>query len=191
MKRIFLFKLFIIISVFCYGQKSSKTDQAVKAPVIEEKKPNCDSIVVDFETGLLNGKLGPSMPVDSIKKYLPCITAEIPMGSEDRICGGGASLEKHGIYFNLEHGYIEFSASTRAHLTLKVMGVTEEDLTAITGDPVQIMDLQPYTDRAIQSVYLYPKSYGCLAIWVDQKEKKAYKVQLHNTDMSKANLCFE
>ncbi len=147
--------------------------------------------MVDFETGLLNSKIGPNSPLDSIKKYLPCITMEIPSGSEDRACGGGSVLEKQGIFFNHEHVFVEFSSTTLVHLSLQVIGVNEDDLATITGFPTQVMDLQPYTDRPIQSVHLFPKSYGCLAIWVDQKDKKVFKVQLHNTDATKAFLCVE
>lgn len=174
-----------------FAQNTPTKESPKKEPVAEQKKYSCDSIVVDFETGLLNGKVSPSFPIDSIKKYLPCVTSEIPLGSEDRICGGGAVLEKQGIFFNLEHGFIEFSASTSAHLSSQVMGVTEEELSAVVGDPTQITDLQPYTDRPVQSVYLFPKSFGCVAIWVDQKDKKVYRVQLHNTDPAKVFLCLE
>ena len=191
MKRTILL-LFILAAVSAsFAQKTPTNEPSKKEPVAEQKKYSCDSIVVDFETGLLNGKVSPSFPIDSIKKYLPCVTSEIPLGSEDRICGGGAVLEKQGIFFNLEHGFIEFSSTTSAHLSSRVMGVAEEELSAVIGDPTQITDLQPYTDRAIQSVYLYPKTFGCVAIWVDQKDKKVYRVQLHNTDPSKVFLCLE
>ena len=139
----------------------------------------------------LNGKINCNSPVDSIKKYLPCITQEIAVGNEDHICGSGSMLEKQGIFFNREHGCIEFSPTSLAHFSQKVMGVSEDDLITITGDPTQISDLQPYSDRAVQSVYLYPKNYGCLAIWVDQKEKKVVKVQLHNSSPANAFLCVE
>ena len=191
MKRTFLLLFLLAVASASFAQKTPANKPSKKEPITEQKKYSCDSIVVDFETGLLNGIVSPSFPIDSIKKYLPCITLEIPLGSEDRICGGGAVLEKQGIFFNLEHGFIEFSASTSAHLTGKVMGVIEEELSAVTGDPTQITDLQPYSDRPIQSVYLYPKSFGCVAIWVDQKDKKVYRVQLHNTEPSKVFLCLE
>jgi hypothetical protein len=69
--------------------------------------------------------------------------------------------------------------------------VLEENLEALTGYPVQIMDLQPYTDRAVQSVYLFPKSYGCMAVWVDKEDSKVFKVQLHNKPVGSAVLCIE
>lgn len=191
MKRTLPIVFLLWFSAAAFAQKAPSTTTGKKEPEIEQKKYSCDSIVVDFESGLLNGKVSPNFPIDSIKKYLPCVTLEIPMGSEDRICGGGAALEKQGIFFNLEHGYIEFSASTTAHLSWKVLGVAEDDLTTITGEPVQISDLQPYTDRPVQSVYMYPKPYGCVAIWVDQKDKKVYRVQVHNTGIEKAFLCIE
>ena len=191
MKQTIFFLFLLAAASASIAQKSTTKDSSKKEPVVEQKKYSCDSIVVDFETGLLNGKVSPGFPIDSIKKYLPCVTLEIPFGSEDRICGGGALLEKQGIFFNLEHGFIEFSTSTSAYLSSRVMGLTEEELSAMIGDPTQISDLQPYSDRPVQSVYLYPKSYGCVAIWVDQKDKKVYRVQLHNTDPSKVFLCLE
>jgi hypothetical protein len=172
-------------------KKLPNPDSVKKAVTAVPKKYSCDSIVVDFETAMLNGKLGISSPLDSIQKYLPCVTKEIKSDDDERICGAGAMLEKQGIYFNNEHGYIEFSPSTTALLPLHVFGVLEEHLTAQTGDPVQISDLQPYTDRPVQSVYLYPKPYGCLAIWVDKKDERVFKLQLHNQPPAKAFLCVE
>jgi len=191
MKRISLIILTCALSITAYAQRGAKADSTKKVVTVPEKKYNCDSVVVDFETGLLNGKIGLSSPIDSIKKYLPCVSIEIPFASDERACGGGAILEKPGIFFNLENGFIEFTPGTKAHLPLQVFGVSEDDLTAITGDTVQNTDLQPYTDRAVQSVYLFPKSYGSLAIWVDQKDRKVFKVQLQNKPPASAFLCIE
>jgi hypothetical protein len=191
MKKISLGLFTVLLSITAFAQKTTKSDTTKKVVVTPPKKFNCDSVVVDFETGLLNGKIGVSSPIDSIKKYLPCVSMEIPYASEDRVCGGGAVLEKPGIFFNLENGFIEFTPTTKAILPLKLFGVLEDDITAITGDPVQISDLQPYTDRAVQSVYLYPKSYGCLAVWVDQQDKKVFKIQLQNKPPASAFLCIE
>jgi hypothetical protein len=191
MKRIFLILLSFTMSIRVFAQKGAKADSSKKEIPAPPKKYNCDSVVVDFETGLLNGKIGLSSPIDSIKKYLPCVSTEIPFASDERVCGGGAVLEKPGIFFNLENGFIEFTPESKAYLPMKLFGVAEEDLTTLTGDPVQISDLQPYTDRAVESVYLYPKSYGCLAIWVDQKDKKVFKVQLQNKPPANAFLCIE
>ena len=191
MTRIFLAFLISLFTVTAFAQKAAKSDTTKKEASVPQKKFTCDSIVVDFETGLLNGKIGPNSPVDSIKKYLPCVSSEIPFASDERVCGGGAVLEKPGIFFNLENGFIEFTPTTKAQLPLKLFGVLEDDITAITGDPVQITDLQPYSDRAIQSVYLYPKSYGCLAVWVDQQDKKVFKIQLQSKPPASAFLCIE
>ena len=191
MKKNFLALLTCIMSMTAFAQKEAKIDSTKKEVSTPQKKFNCDSIVVDFETGMLNEKISLSSPIDSIKKYLPCVTTEIPFASDERICGGGALLEKPGIFFNLENGFIEFLPTTKAHLPLQLFGVLEDDITALTGDPVQISDLQPYTDRAVQSVYLYPKSYGCLAVWVDQKDKKVFKIQLQNKPPANAFLCIE
>jgi len=191
MKNIFLSILTCIVSMTVFAQKGAKTDSTKKELSSPQKKFNCDSIVVDFETGMLNEKIGLSSPIDSIRKYLPCVSIEIPFASDERVCGGGAILEKHGIFFNLENGFIEFTPNTKAHLPLQLFGVLEDDITTLTGDPVQITDLQPYTDRAVQSVYLYPKSYGCLAVWVDQKDKKVFKIQLQNKPPVSAFLCIE
>ena len=191
MKKIFLALLIALISITTFAQKTAKSDTTKKEIAAPPKKFNCDSVVVDFETGLLNGKIGVNSPIDSIKKYLPCVSTEIPFASEDRVCGGGAILEKPGIFFNLENGFIEFTPTSKAYLPLKLFGVLEDDITTVTGDPVQITDLQPYTDRAVQSVYLYPKSYGCLAVWVDQQDKKVFKIQLQNKPPASAFLCIE
>ena len=91
----------------------------------------------------------------------------------------------------MEHGYVQFTPPTTALLPFNVLGIAEEELTSHTGEPVQIFDLQPYTDRPVQSVYLYPKSYGCLAIWVDQGDKKVFKIQMHNQQPAKAYLCVD
>ncbi len=191
MKKIILALLAFSVSFNSFSQKASKSEQGKKEVIEVQKKFNCDSMVVDFESGLINGKIGPSSPLDSVKKYLPCISTEFPVGTEERICGSGALMEKQGIYFNTEHGFIEFYPGTKAHLSLDVMGLTEEELATVAGDPTQITDLQPYTDRAVQSAYLFPKSYGCLAIWVDQLDKKVFKVQLHNQGPSLIFLCVE
>ena len=191
MKKTILVILSLSVSIALFAQKDAGTNSPAKETAVTQKKFNCDSIVVDFETGLLNGKISPGSPVDSIKKYLPCISAEFAIGSEDRVCGGGAFLEKQGIFFNVEHGLIEFSVTSTAHFPVQVFGVVEEELTSVTGDPAQITDLQPYADRPMLSVYLYPKSYGCLAVWIDQKDKKAFKIQLHNQPPDKAFLCVE
>jgi|GEM_PF-6320474 len=190
MKKLILAFTIGLFSTSSFAQ-DAKADSLKKGIVGTQKKFNCDSIVVDFESGLINGKIGPLSPIDSIKKYLPCVAEEIPAGSDDRICGGGASLGKKGIFFNLEHGLIEFTLNTKAHLPYEVMGATEEELIVFAGDAKQVFDLQPYTDRAVQSVYLYQKSYGCLAIWVDQKDKKVFKVQLQSQPQEKAYLCVD
>src|SRR3954469_22324263 len=104
MKRIFLALLTTLLSVTAFAQKEAESDTAKKEASVPQKKFSCDSIVVDFETGLLNGKIGLSSPIDSIKKYLPCVSTEIPFASDERACGGGAILEKPGIFFNLENG---------------------------------------------------------------------------------------
>ncbi len=192
MKKIILALSILFISSLSFAQKGSKQDTTKKVMVPVQKKFSCDSINVNFETGLLNGKVGPSSPIDSIKKYLPCVSSEIPMGSDDHICGGGAALEKQGIFFNLEHGFIEFSSSTTAYLPVKPFGVLEDDLAAaMMSDPAQITDLTPYADRPTQSVYLYQKVFGSIAVWVDQKDKKVFKVQMHNQPPAKVYLCIE
>jgi len=193
MKRIFLLFLSCILSVSAIAQKkNAKADTTNKvdpAPV-PVKKYNCDSVVVDFEKGMINGKIGLDSPIDSIKKYLPCVTTEIPLGHDEHLCGGGAILEKPGIFFNLENGFIELTPG-RAHLPFNLFGLPEDTIAYVTGEPVEIKDLQPYTDRAVQSVYLFPKSYGCMAVWVNQEDKKVFKIQLHNKTTSKAVLCIE
>jgi hypothetical protein len=191
MKKAFPVFLFACLTLGAAAQKVSKPDSLRKESAVTQKKFSCDTIDVNFETGLLNNKVGPASPIDSVKKYLPCVTYEIPFGSEDKNCGGGAVMEKQGIFFNLEHGFIEFTPNTTAHLPMQVFGVLEDDLTAITDEPSQVTDLHPYSDRPIQSVYLYPKSYGCVAIWVDQKDRKVFKVQLHNQPPASAFLCVE
>lgn len=191
MKKMLLVILLTGISFATLAQKNQKKTAVKKEVIVPQQKYSCDSIVVDFENGLLNGKIGPGSPADSIKKYLPCVATEIPFENDDRVCGGGMLFEKQGIYFNLEHGFIEFNPSTTAYLPLPVFGVHEDDLEALTGEPVEVKDLQPYTDRAVQSVYLFPKKYGCLAIWVDQKDKITFKVQLHSQSTAKAYLCIE
>jgi len=191
MKRFFLVLLTCFLTIAVSAQKVTKADTTKKVIATPQKKYNCDSVVVDFETGLLNGKIGVSSPIDSIKKYLPCVTTEIPFGNDEHLCGGGTILEKPGIFFNLENGIIEFTSNSKAHLPLKLFGVLEENLEALTGYPVQVMDLQPYTDRAVQSVYLFPKSYGCMAVWVDKADSKVFKIQLHNKPTSNAVLCIE
>src|SRR5262245_26841807 len=114
MKSTFLILIASMLTISVSAQKASKketakTDSTNKVVAMPEKKYNCDSVVVDFETGLLNGKIGLSSPIDSIKKYLPCVSTEIPFASDERACGGGAILEKPGIFFNLENGFIEFT----------------------------------------------------------------------------------
>ncbi|MEO8086624.1 MAG: hypothetical protein ABI763_07385 [Bacteroidota bacterium] len=191
MKKILFAVLAISISTTLFAQKGPEPAATDKESAKIQKKFTCDSVVVDWEAGLLNGKVNPDSPVDSIKKYLPCVSAEFIIGSEERVCGGGAFLEKPGIFFNTEHHFIEFSSTTAAHFPAQVFGVDEEGLPAVTGDPAQITDMQPYADRPMQSVYLYAKKYGCLAVWVDQKDKKAFKVQMHNQPPDKAFLCVE
>lgn len=191
MKKIYFLCAALCIVSWAAAQKNSKSKSAKNETPVPEIKYNCDSIVVNFETGLLNGKIGPDSPIDSIKKYLPCITYEIPVNSEDRACGGGAVMEKRGIFFNTQHGYIEFSPATTAKLPVNLFGITEEDLPFVFADPQLISDLRPYTDRPTQSVYLYSKSYGTLAIWVDQKDSLTFKVQLHSKQPGEVFLCVE
>jgi len=191
MKKVILVLLASCLSGGIFAQKESKADVLKKNEnPVPQKKYSCDSINVNFETGLLNGKIGPSSPPDSIKKFLPCVSAEYPMGDDQQVCGGGLSLDKQGIYFNLEHGLIEFSSNTTAFLPAKILGAAEDDLAGLMQmEPTQITDIQPVGDRPIISVYLFPKNYGCVAIWVDQKDKKAFKIQVHNVDASKVYLC--
>ncbi|CAN5450326.1 hypothetical protein BH11BAC1_BH11BAC1_27930 [soil metagenome] len=191
MKNILFVIMAFSVSTSLFAQKDAEPTSPDNETSRIQKKFTCDSVVVDWETGLFNGKVNPDSPLDSLKKYFPCVSSEFIIGSEERVCGGGVFLEKPGIFFNTEHQFIEFPSTTAAHFPAQVFGVVEEELTAVTGDPVQITDMQPYADRPMQSVYLYAKKYGCLAVWVDQKDKKAFKVQIHNQPPEKAFLCVE
>jgi len=190
MKRILLIALICIISVQTWAQKNPSTDSSKTVLSTPPKKYNCDSVVVDFESGLINSKIGLASPIDSISKYLPCITTEIPFKSDEYLCGGGARLGKPGIFFNLENGIIEFTPG-KAYLSYKLLGVSEDSIAYFTGEPVEIRDLQPYTDRAVQSVHLFPKSYGSLAVWVNQEDKRVFKIQMQNKPPAAAILCIE
>jgi hypothetical protein len=198
MKKILtlLVAAFVMQTSFAQQQKKkstkpkTKTEATKPAPAlvaVKEKNP-CDSIVIDFDKGTLN-KLTMTDAIDTIKKYLPCFSEVFAEGGEDK-CGGGVVYDKLGFFANTARDYFEFLPASSKLLPVNPFGKTEEEWNTTFGDPAQISDYRPY-EASSWSVYLYRKTYGTLAIWWSNTDKKFFKVQMYPLPFEKLDFCFD
>ena len=167
---------------------NAQTTDTKTAPTV------CDSLEPNFDTGKLTlpgGILDVNSPVDSIIKYLKCVIKDDRQTHEGD-CGGGLRLEKQGVYFNPDKGYIEFESTTTAKLPISLFGFSEEQLNDQIDGLSQVADIQSSSaTQSTESVYQYPRSYGSLAVWVSIATKTVYKIQMHNKSVQEAVLCVE
>ena len=180
MKKLFIASLLFLV---CFSVNAQK----------KKNEKACDSLVVDLDKGTLTfpgGMMTVKFTADTVKNYFGCSLKddhEIHTGE----CGGGLRMEKQGVVFNSEKGFIELDSNTTAKLSKDFFQMDEDDLNGIDG-LIQVSDLStPDQNEPSESVYLFPKPFGCLAVWMNIPSKKVHKVQMHNKTYLQAFLCAE
>lgn len=167
MARWIVFWLLAIILTACGGQK-----ETAKA-----RTPNCETIVVDMEQGMIEGF--------SLKTEGGVFKAQFPCHSYDTTssCGTKQVYAAHGFAFIPDGNVLILEENFLGRPSAPAISLGTREATKYYGEPAVTRTIHG------KRVQIYTRSYGALVLVFNDRDK-AEQVQLHSVPPEKVTPCF-
>jgi len=151
-----------------------------------EKGVNRDACAkfLDLEKGTLDG-VTPTVSQKQVKEKFPCFTGETEDGS-DYNCGGGVFFLNDDFYFYTHRNYIEVRTGFTGEISIDLLDKNKEEVKSLLGEADKIL-ISPY-ENSSETIYLYDKKYGTLAIIFEGSF--AQKIDVYTVKRNEVIVCW-